>query len=74
MKGELLTPKGVHKSSQGVKAETVPEHTKARPVRTVRQMVQAIRLSGAKQNNLFFKSKKEKFLWEQDQMQQTNTR
>jgi len=36
--------------------------------RTVSQMVRAVRLANAKQNNLFFKSKEEKFLWEHNRM------
>jgi hypothetical protein len=36
-----------------------------RPVRSLQQMVTAVRMSAAKQQNLFFTNKKEAFLWEE---------
>lgn len=43
-------------------------HVDERAKRTVGEMVRAVRLANAKQQNLFFRSKKEKFEWEHKQM------
>jgi hypothetical protein len=42
--------------------EPIPDD---RPIRTVQQMVAAVRMSAAKQQNLFYSTKEEAFLWEQ---------
>lgn len=36
-----------------------------RPVRPLQHMITAVRMSAAKQQNLFFTNKKEAFLWEE---------
>lgn len=42
---------------------------KARPLRTVQEILRALRFSSAEQQSLFFKTRKEKFLWEQSLIQ-----
>ncbi len=37
----------------------------AHPVRTVEEMIRALRFGSAKQQHLFCKDRKEKFLWEE---------